>query len=174
VRFLVAGLFLVVLVGCGAEPSATQEVEPTESRAGSDGVTVDLPAGWHAMSADDAPVVDPVARVAVSSGPMENRETGCQVADYGPVDDAVSLIILEWQPNDDFELPPRPAQFGSEKLPVTPESIECFTGSGGTVQFADHGRQFGAYVLLGPDAPAELADEARAVLETLRVEPSQP
>ena len=173
-RFPVAVLLLVVLGGCGAEQSATPEAEPAESRAGSHGVTVILPAGWRTMPADDGPVVDPVAQVAVSSGPMEDRETGCQVADYGPADDAVSLIVLEWQPGDEIQLDPRPGRFGSEELPLTPGSIECFTGSGGTVQFTDHGRVFGAYVLLGPDAPAELADEARAVLETLRVEPSQP
>jgi hypothetical protein len=38
------------------------------------------------------------------------------------------------------------------------------------VQFAEGGRTFGAYVLLGREAPEGLADEARAVLDTLIVE----
>ncbi len=40
------------------------------------------------------------------------------------------------------------------------------------MQFSDAGRMFGAYLLLGPDADPQLADEARAVLETLEVEPA--
>jgi hypothetical protein len=63
-----------------------------------------------------------------------------------------------------------PAHFGPAELPVTQGTIECFDGSGGAVEFEDNGRMFGAYLLLGPNAPASLADEARAVLETLRVE----
>ena len=55
---------------------------------------------------------------------------------------------------------------------MTEGNIECFEGSGGTVQFVDGGREFGAYVLLGPDADPALADEARAVLQTLEVEPA--
>ena len=66
----------------------------------------------------------------------------------------------------------RPLRFTREVLPVDPGVAECFAGSGGTVPFTDRGRQFGAYILLGPDAPASLADQARAVLQTLRVDPA--
>jgi hypothetical protein len=103
---------------------------------------------------------------------MRDRETCSQIADYGPEDDAVSLVIVEWQPSEDLELGPRPLRFTREVLPVDPGVAECFAGSGGTVPFTDRGRQFGAYILLGPDAPNSLTDEARAVLQTLRVDPA--
>ena len=83
----------------------------------------------------------------------------------------VSLVILEWQPNDDSEFGPRPKRFTAAVLPVDAGVIESFAGSGGSVQFTDGSREFGAYLLLGPDAPTSLADEARAVLQTLRVDP---
>jgi hypothetical protein len=124
------------------------------------------------MPANDDQISDPVTQVAVSSGPMRDGETCSQIADYGPEADAVSLVIVEWQPNEDFELGPRPERFTREVLPVDPGATECFAGSGGTVQFTDRGRQFGAYILLGPDAPNSLTDEARAVLQTLRVDPA--
>ena len=50
-----------------------------------------------------------------------------------------------------------------------PPAIECFKGSGGSAQFVDGGRSFGAYVLAGLDAPDGRVDEARRVLDTLRV-----
>ncbi len=167
-RVLIATLLLLPLAACG-----NAEETPTVARSGANGVSVVLPAGWHTMPADDGVVSSPVTQVAVSSGPMENRETECQITDYGPEDDAVSLVVVEWQPNSDFSMGPRPASFGAAELPVTQGSIECFDGAGGTVQFSDAGRMFGAYLLLGPDAPPELADEARAALQTLEVEPAR-
>jgi len=50
-----------------------------------------------------------------------------------------------------------------------PPAIEGFDGPGGSIQFAERGRSFAAYVLLGRKAPTRLAARARAVLDTLRV-----
>lgn len=169
-RVLVAALLLLSLAGCSGDKQSAPA--PAETRSGANGVTVALPDGWHELATDDGAITDPVTQVAVSSGPMAIRDTQCQVSDYGPEDDAVALIVLEWQPNDDIAMGPRPEHFGSAELPITPGNIECFDGSGGTVQFSDAGRMFGAYLLLGPDADPQLADEARAVLETLEVEPA--
>ena len=169
-------LLTLVLAACGSEENAavppTPPPAPVETRVGTHGVTVALPEGWQTMTTNHDQYSDPVTQVAVSSGPMRNRKTCSQIADYGPVDDAVSLVIVEWQPNEDLELGPRPLRFTREVLPVDPGVAECFAGSGGTVPFTDRGRQFGAYILLGPDAPTSLADEARAVLQTLRVDPA--
>ena len=65
----------------------------------------------------------------------------------------------------------RPKRFTTESLPIQePPAIECFAGSGGSAQFIEAGRMFGAYVLLGRSAPAVLADKARAALDTLLIE----
>ena len=108
-RVLVATLLLLSLAGCSGDKQSAPA--PAEARSGANGVTVALPDGWHELAADDGAITDPATQVAVSSGPMTIRDTQCQVSDYGPEDDAVSLIVLEWQPNDDSELGPRPAQF---------------------------------------------------------------
>ena len=91
VRKAVLALSLAfVLAACGAEKAAvtTTSPQPTDRRVGSHGVTVALPDGWHTMPAEDRQISSPVTQVAVSSGPMENRETEGQVADYGPEADA--------------------------------------------------------------------------------------
>lgn len=130
-----------------------------------------LPSGWHTTTWDDGDVIDPLTRVVIASAPIEPEETACQVAHYRFAEDAVALVVLEW--SEPLQtLPDRPARFTSRELPVqSPPAIECFDGSGGTVQFIDHGRAFGAYLLVGRQAPARLLDEARDVLDTLKVEP---
>jgi len=86
-------------------------------------------------------------------------------------------VIVEWRgrANPGANFAPRPRRFTAKTLPLQPPpAIECFNGPGGSVQFTDHGRTFGAYILLGLRAPARLADRARTVLETLRVQPRRP
>jgi hypothetical protein len=78
--------------------------------------------------------------------------------------------VLEWVRPTPGRFPPRPRRFTSSNLPVrAPPSLECFAGRGGSLVFADHGRRFDAFVLLGRHARARLADAARAVLDTLEV-----
>jgi hypothetical protein len=67
-------------------------------------------------------------------------------------------------------LPRRPSHFTAANLPLHPApAIECWDGPGGAVEFTDHGRRFGAYVMAGRRAPPALVARARAVLDTLRV-----
>ena len=161
-------LLVLVAAGCG---SAQVSDDAGSKRTGAAGVTVALPAGWVSAAAADGVVTDPVTRVAVSSGALPRRRTSCQIADYGPADDQVSLVVVEWAPAADVALDPRPARFTGANLPADPGAIECFAGAGGTVQFEEAGRNLGAYLLLGRNAPPALADQARAALQTLRVEP---
>ena len=163
---LVASILL--LAGCAGFGSGANG----PSRAGSAGVSVELPAGWHALTpARETHLIDPLERVVVSSGPIEERGSGCQVADFAPRADAVSIVVLEWMRGDGRPPPPRPARFTDATLRMyPPPAIECFDGSGGTAFFAEAGRTFGAYLLLGRQAPDDLVDRARAVLDTLRVE----
>jgi hypothetical protein len=119
----------------------------------------------------DAPVTDPVTRVVVASGRLRSVHTGCQVASYSFPRRAVAIVILEWHGTyGGTRFAPRPSRFTARNLPLLPApAIECFNGRGGSIQFTDGGRRFGAYLLLGIDAPRPLAAKARAVLDTLRV-----
>jgi hypothetical protein len=141
-------------------------------RAGSGGVTVALPPGWHSTKPDDGRVTQPVTRLVVSSGPIRPSLTrGCQVSAYDFPANAVAVVVVEWtKPIGGMKLgagPGRPRHFRFAIRP--PPSIECWPGPGGATEWAEHGRSFAAYVLLGRRAPRALAARALAVLDTLRV-----
>jgi hypothetical protein len=148
-------------------------------QAGSAGVTVALPPGWHSTHPVQGPVTNPLTRLAVSSGPIGPRLTGAcdaQVADYSFPATAVAIVVVEWtRPiagTARGQEPPRPRRFTARNLPLhRAPAIECFDGPGGSIQFSARGHTFAAYVLLGRRAPAPLAARARAVLDTLRVAP---
>jgi hypothetical protein len=167
----VAVLVVIALTASGAV--AGRQKTP---RVGSAGVTLALPQGWHAWVPQGPPgsVVGPLTRVVAVSAPFRFEARGCQVAGYKFSSRAVALVVLEWvgPPRSTRGWRPRPRRFTSRTLRVSPPpAIECFDGPGGSAQFVDHGRRFGAYILLGRRAPPALADRARAVLDTLDVEP---
>lgn len=141
-------------------------------RTGSGGVTVAVPAGWHALKKPPASghIVDPVTRLVVSSGPIWVSSHGCLLGVYSFPRTAVEVIVVEWTSlyrNATWHAwPPR---FTARNLPLRPApALECFDGPAATAEFVDHGHHLGVYVLLGPDAPRSLVAQARAVLETLR------
>lgn len=175
-RHVAAALTALSLAASAASSAAVagSEKAVTAPRVGRVGVTLALPRGWHAWVPPGpyAPGADPLTRVVAVSAPFHFAASGCQVAGYAFPSDAVALVIVEWQgrANPTARYAPRPRVFTAKNVPLQPPpAIECFNGSGGSVQFADHGRDFGAYILLGRRAPAQLADRARAVLNTLRV-----
>jgi hypothetical protein len=123
-------------------------------------------------------VIQPLARLAVSSGPIAwDLTSRCQtqIAAYRFPSTAVAIVVVEWTKPISGELGrqgERPRRFSAANLPIQrPPAIVCFPGSGGSVQWSERGHDFGAYVLLGRKAPARLAAQARAVLDTLRVSP---
>jgi hypothetical protein len=146
-------------------------------RAGSAGVTVALPPGWHSSRAIQGAVTNPLTRIVVSSGPISASPTSsCQVAAYAFPKTAVAIVVVEWtKPIAGTALgkePPRPRRFTAKNLELhRPPAIECFDGPGGSIEFSARHHTFAAYVLLGTKAPARLAGRARAVLDTLRIAP---
>lgn len=159
-------LTLVVLIGGSASDSSASDPR----RVGSAGMTVELPAGWYMTRPADGNVVDPLTRIAVSSRPLRPRSAACQIARYAPDAQGVSLVVVEWK-RSDGQRGGRPPRFTWRSLPLQPApAFECHDGPGGSVHFKDQKRIIGAYLLLGKDAPRELAEEARRVLETLVVE----
>jgi hypothetical protein len=145
-------------------------------RAGTAGVTVALPSGWHSTTAIQGAVTNPLTRLVVSSGPIgPNPKSSCQVAAYTFPKTAVAIVVVEWTKpiagTARGTEPPRPRRFTAANLPLRRANIECFEGSGGSIQFSGRHHTFAAYVLLGTKAQAQLASRARAVLDTLRIAP---
>jgi hypothetical protein len=147
-------------------------------RAGTGGVTVALPPGWHSTTPDQGRYLEPRTRVVVSSGPIQSDLTSVcqtQIASYSFPSTAVAVVVVEWTKplgGKLGRLGRRPRHFTAANLPLRrPPAVECFSGPGGSVQWSERGHDFAAYVLLGRKAPARLAAGARAVLDTLRVAP---
>jgi hypothetical protein len=146
-------------------------------RAGAAGVTLVLPRGWHSTRPDQGSVTNPVTRIVAASAPIHwDLTSACQtqVAAYAFPRTAVAIVVVEWtEPLGGMKIGSgqrRPRHFTAANLSIhRPPAIECFPGPGGSAEFAEHGRSFAAYVLLGPKAPARLAARARAVLDTLTV-----
>jgi hypothetical protein len=141
-------------------------------RAGSGGVTVAPPAGWHALRQPPriGRIVDPVTRIVVSSGPIEIDGHGCQFGVHAFPRDAVEVVVVEWTSlYRTATWHRRPSRFIPRTLPLRPApAVECFDGPAAATEFVDHGRHLGMYVLLGADAPRRLAARARDVLDSRR------
>ncbi len=171
-RTVLLGCVFGVVVGCTLASTAALGQPAPLRRVGGAGVTLALPHGWQAIHLMVPPpsmeVGDPVTRIVAASGPIRFGK-GCNDVDYSFPSTAVALVVLEWVRLTPH-LPARPQRFTQTSLPVRPApTIECFNGPGGSVQFTDHGRRFDAFLLLGRRASPELANDARAALNTLRV-----
>jgi hypothetical protein len=153
------GLALVLVLAAGLVASG--------HRVGSAGVTVRLPPGWHSVKRLGG--LDPKERLVVSSKALPLRGSPCQIAYYAPRRDAVSIVVVEWKPRPDVRLPPRPRRITRSVLGLRRGEIECFGGYGGGVQFREHERNLGVYVMVGLRAPSPLVGRTLAVLSTLRV-----
>jgi hypothetical protein len=157
--------------------AAVALVAAAPPRAGSAGVTVALPPGWHTTTPDQGRITQPVTRLVVSSGPIRPSLTGrcnSQVSDYTFPGTAVAIVVVEWtKALGGMKIgsgPARPRRFTPANLTIHPApAIECFDGPGGSAEWAERHHSFAAYVLLGRKAPVRLAARARAVLDTLRV-----
>jgi hypothetical protein len=93
------------------------------------------------------------------------------VAAYAFPRTAVAVVVVEWvELGRDARWAPRPRHFSPPALRLhDPPAIECFDGRGGAVEFSDHGRRLGAYLLVGRGASPALVERARGVLDTLQV-----
>jgi hypothetical protein len=165
VRALAAILVLATTAGAG--PGV---------RVGAAGVTLALPSGWHSWVPPGGPtsgVTDPLTRVVAVSAPFRFASNGCQVAGYAFPATAVAIVIVEWirlGRNDRWAA--RPGRFTRTALPLRPPpAIECFAGPGGSIEFAQRGRDLGAYLLAGRKATPRTIARARSVLDSLRVTP---
>jgi len=145
-------------------------------RVGSAGVTVTLPPHWRAISVGTplpgAHISDPVTRLVVASAPIRFGR-GCNELDYKFASSGVAIVVVEWTgrtPATKWQS--RPRRFTARTLPIAqPPALECWRGPGGGTQFADHGRRLAVFVLVGPGAATALVRRARAVLDTLHVQP---
>src|SRR5437867_2553728 len=94
-------------------------------RAGSGGVTVALPPGWHTTAPDQGRFLQPRTRLVVSSGSIRSELTSVcqtQVVSYTFPSTAVAVVVVEWvQPIGGMKIgvgPKRPLHFTAANLPM--------------------------------------------------------
>jgi hypothetical protein len=179
VRFVLgAAVVMLVLAGCSDAKHRSQP-RSTYSRQG---VTVELPSGWHSARANLTPNLgpDPHEVLAVASYPLRYRPHQCAQFPVSALEDlgrSGALVELEERKAGAArsEFPPRPAHFGpglggpSEATACAPavRMFERFFG------FSDRRRHFYALVAFGPAASNATKDAAWRVLDSLKVRPGR-
>jgi hypothetical protein len=173
---------LAVQPGCGATVPANAPRTATSTSATwtyrADGLSADVPRGWHVVSRPLTDVSSPVQRLVVTSfGVSRHRpDGGCSPASAlreMPRDGAL-LFMFEYQGpthHDAQREPPRPRQFRLD--PKTLQPYECM-GRSYMMRFRDHGRVFQAHVYLGRRASSRTRDRVLGVLDSLRIRPASP
>jgi hypothetical protein len=178
-------LVLLALIGCGEEPADERAAVATQAAyrvvEGERGLQVELPVGWQRAGATLTPqLVDPVEVLAVGTFPMRAGGACSHVAtnaltDISPRDAFVTLLERGYDRDSAWpDFPPRPAKFGPG-LGGPSEAGACASGARFTDHwfgFTDADRHFHVLVAFGPEAPQAVRDEAWAVLDSLRVDPS--
>ena len=148
-------------------------------RAGSAGVTVELPVGWHffadGVAPRSMPYADPLVRIVVASTQIRAFPQGCKAETFRFARGGVGLMVVEWvHPQKGVVWPRRPPHFTAHLPPVRKSpAVECWPGPGGSVQFVASGRHFAVYLLLAPHVSLTKAAQVRAVLDTLAVRPNR-
>lgn len=161
---------MVLLTLCGIGAAGCDR--PSSHRVGTADVNVAAPAGWHFFAAGVAPQSmpygDPLVRIVAASRTVFAFPRGCKAETFRFRPRAVGLMVVEWRhPFPGASFPARPHRFTARNLPVRPSAVECWPGLGGSIEFSSNHRDFAAYLLLSRGAPAALAAEGRAVLDTL-------
>lgn len=165
------GFVGMVAVGLLAACAAGRADQPSH-RVGSAGVRVAVPKGWRFFAAGVAPrsmpYADPLVRIVTASSAVRAFPRGCKAETFRFKHHSVGLMVVEWlHPSPGAVFPARPRSFTAKNLPVRNREVECWPGRGGSIAFSSHGRDFAAYVLLSPGAPAALAAKVRGVLDTI-------
>jgi len=146
---------------------------PARKLVGSAGVVVSVLADWQSIPQRRYPrgsaLVDPVTRIVTASGRITFGR-GCNGLVYSFAPQAVAIVLVEWTGGTPGAVwKRRPAAFTERNLPVRKGLLECFSGRGGSAQFAERGRRFAAFVLAGRRASTASIGRARAVLDSLKV-----
>jgi hypothetical protein len=179
-------VLLLALAGCGA--GAAEERAAVAMQAayrvveGERGLAVELPDGWQRAGATLTPrLTDPVEVLAVGTFPLREGGDNCShmaeraLTEIGARDAFVTLLERGYDRGSTWpDFPRRPERFGP-RLGGPSEASACVPGSRFTDHwfgFTDAGRHFHVLVAFGPDAPPAVRDQAWAVLDSLRIDPS--
>jgi hypothetical protein len=180
-----SALVVLAIAGCGhaaahsTPPSPPPSTPPATYRT--HGLAVRLPAGWqHARSNLTPNLGDPRQALAVGTGPLRYRPTGCAQVPGSALEDLGrrdAFVTLEERGIDRAsawtDFPRRPAHFGA-RLGGRSEASACVPKAHFTDHwfgFTDRGRHFHVLVAFGPRASTATRQQAWTILDSLAVDP---
>ena len=134
-------------------------------RIANGGVSLTIPSEWQSLQLSPVPPGtkggDPVTRLVTASSAVRFGR-GCNDIDYAIEPKAVAIIVFEWRsPTPGAKWKVRPSHFTNTNLPIKKGAVECWAGAGGSVQFAQSGRRFAAFLLARQGAPTSSVWRAR-------------
>lgn len=132
----------------------------------SNGVRVDVPAGWQAVRpAPDAPVVDPRTVLVVGTGAVRTRWSECQAARYRVPPTGAVVVAVRWssvRAAGGGHM--RPGRWPLRSLvAVRAHSMECFPGRAAAASLVLGTHPYQVDVLVGDRATAATVRAALAV-----------
>jgi hypothetical protein len=148
------------------------------------GFTVSVPPGWQLSAESLTPeLLDPRELLSAATFPLAHRHGPCNhmpvgaLSAMGPADGFVSVQERGGGRRASVAgFPPRPASFGASVEQRDGDIASCLGHTADTVEywlpFRDAQRRFYALVVLGARAPERVKDEAFAILDRLRFDPT--
>lgn len=181
-----AGVLSVVSDGPGPdERPATQPADAWTTTVNKPrGFTLSLPPGWGLSAESLTPnLSDPRELLSAGTFPLAYRQGRCNhmpdgaLMAMGPADGFVSLQERGRRPQGGLAgFPPRPASFGASAEQSNGDIASCLGHTAHTVEyfipFSDANRRFYALVVLGRRASEQTRNEAFAILDRLRFDPT--
>jgi len=148
------------------------------------GFTVSVPPGWRLSTESLTPeLLDPRELMSAATFPLAYRRGRCNhmpdgaLRAMGPADGFVTVQERGGNPRASLTgFPPRPASFGASVEQRPGDATACLGGTPRTfeywVPFRDANRRFYTLVVLGRRASQRTRDEAFAILDRLRFDPT--
>jgi hypothetical protein len=166
---LAALLLLVMAAGLAATPIAA-----AERRVAADGLSMRIPAAWHATGAPLTNVIEPVYRLAIANRPIRRQPgddgpcLGGLARSLGPR--GVLLFVIEYREGivpSRFE--PRPREL---PLPRATDNAWCMPPRAASFTFGERGRALHVGVRMGPKATDSDVRALERAWRSLRVRPA--
>lgn len=182
-RFVVAVVVVAALLGCGGADREHRSGSLDATRVTfnqAHDVAYRLPAGWHAARRSLTPHLDnPREVVAAGTGPLPSGGACAHLPSAAlqamGADDV--LVTVQERYGDVHAFPVRRARFSLPAGDVRSEAEDCAGGhptfTSSWFEFRDHHRGFHVLVAVGRSAPAARVRDARALLDSLRIEPGR-
>jgi hypothetical protein len=167
-RLLAALAVALTAASCGSPGTAASDPPPGATF----GISVNVPDGWSTVWGPCPDCADPRGIFDLASYTFPDGGLDlCQEIPPGQAAIALSERVAEAAKSIPSSVyPPRPARFNVTSLDVGQVSEGCEQPRTRLFRFRDAGRLMYAWVVVGPETPTSVLEQAEDVLNSIRVE----